>query len=168
MKKIFFITALIAGMAVQAQVSTTRINDVKLGMSKTKLEKVIGQKIRLKLDENGYPDGETTFVSKGVTYRIYFNSYDENNVYKIYSIKSSDSSLKTLSGIKIGSTLDELLSKYKDLNISVYDGYDEKAEKRSKTTRYFQVEDYDAGTVLQFDLVNGKVTMFNVYYNEGC
>ena len=34
MKKIFFITALIAGMAVQAQVSTTRINDVKLGMSK--------------------------------------------------------------------------------------------------------------------------------------
>ena len=32
MKKIFFIAAFVAGIALQAQVSTTRINDVKLGM----------------------------------------------------------------------------------------------------------------------------------------
>jgi hypothetical protein len=169
MKKIFFISAFVAGIALQAQVSTTRINDIKLGMSKTELEKAIGQKIKLQLNENGYPDGESTVVSKGITYKVVFSSDGESgNNFKVYTVKSSDSSLKTLSGIKIGSSLDELLSKYKNLNISIYDGYEDKSGNRTKAFRYFNVEDYDAGTILQFKLVNGKVSSFDVMYNEGC
>lgn len=171
MRKIFFIAAFVVGIASQAQVSTTRINDVKLGMKLSELEKLIGQKVKVKLNENGYPDDDVTIVSKGVTYKVNLIGDGESTSlanFKIYTVKSSDSSLKTLSGIKVGSSLDELLSKYKNLNISIYDGYDDKGEKRTKAFRYFNIEDYDAGTLLQFKLVNDKVVSFDVMYNEGC
>ncbi|WP_413532558.1 hypothetical protein [Empedobacter brevis] len=172
MKKIFFITAFIAGIALQAQVSTTRINDLKLGMKLSELEKLIGQKLKLKLNEYGYPDGDVKIVSKGITYKVGFTTNGEEginpSVFTVYSIKSSDSSLKTLSGIKIGSSLDELINKYKNLNISIYDGYDDKTDKRTKAFRYFNVDDYDNGSMLQFYLVNDKVVSFDVMYNEGC
>lgn len=171
MKKIFLTTALFAGFFLQAQVSTTRINDVKLGMKLAELEKAIGQKLKLKMNENGYPDEPYTLVSKGVTYKISFTTNGEGSdgeKFYVYMIKSTDSSLKTLSGIKIGSTLEELISKYKNLNISIFDGYDDKTDKRTKAFRYFQVDDYDAGSMLQFYLVNDKVASFEVLYNEGC
>lgn len=171
MKNILFILALIVGITTQAQVSTTRINDIKLGMKLSELEKLTGQKFKLKLNEYGYPDGDLTIVSKGITYKVGLTQNGESNGVNnltIYMIKSSDSSLKTLSGIKIGSTLDELLSKYKNLNIEIFDGYDEKTEKRTKAFRYFNIEDYDNASILQFYLVNDKVVSFDVMYNEGC
>ncbi|MDH1883825.1 MULTISPECIES: hypothetical protein [Empedobacter] len=171
MKKMFFIAAFVAGIALQAQVSTTRINDVKLGMKLSELEKLTGQKFKLKLNEYGYPEDDLTIVSKGVTYKVGLTSNGDgngSNNLTVYSVKSTDSSLKTLSGIKVGSSLDELLSKYKNLNISIYDGYDDKTDKRTKAFRYFNVEDQDAGSILQFKLVNDKVASFDVMYNEGC
>ncbi|MCA4783117.1 hypothetical protein IF125_12775 [Empedobacter stercoris] len=171
MKNILFILALIVGITTQAQVSTTRINDIKLGMKLSELEKLTGQKFKLKLNEYGYPDGDLTIVSKGITYKVGLTQNGESNGadnLTIYMIKSSDSSLKTLSGIKIGSTLDELLSKYKNLNIEIFDGYDEKTEKRTKAFRYFNIEDYHNASILQFYLVNDKVVSFDVMYNEGC
>ncbi|MBO6212443.1 hypothetical protein [Algoriella sp.] len=172
MKKLLFMTAFVAAIFLQAQVSTTRINDIKLGMKLTELEKLTGQKFKLKLNEYGYPDGDLTIVSKGITYKVGFMSNGEDaspTNLTVYTIKSSDSSLKTLSGIKIGSSLDELISKYKNLNISIYDGYDDKTDKRTKAFRYFNIEDQDSGSMLQFYLVNDKVTSFDVMYNdEGC
>lgn len=172
MRKIFLIAAFVTGIALQAQVSTTRINDIKLGMKLTELEKLTGQKFKIKLNEYGYPDGDITIVSKGITYKIGLTTNGEegagSSTLTVYTIKSSDSSLKTLSGIKVGSTLDELLSKYKNLNISIYDGYDDKTDKRTKAFRYFNIEDQDTGSTLQFYLVNDKVTSFDVMYNEGC
>ena len=171
MRKIFFIAAFVAGIALQAQVSTTRINDIKLGMKLSELEKLTGQKFKLKLNEYGYPEGDLTIVSKGVTYKVGLTSNGDGNGannLSVYSVKSTDSSLKTLSGIKIGSTLDELISKYKNLNISIYDGYDDVSGNRTKSFRYFNVDDHDTGSMLQFKLVNGKVSSFDVMYNEGC
>lgn len=171
MKKIFIIAAFVVGITSQAQVSTTRINDVKLGMKLSELEKLTGQKFKIKLNEYGYPEGGITVVSKGITYKVELMQSGESNGVNnltIYNVKSTDSSLKTLSGIKIGSTLDELVSKYKNLNIQIYDGYDENTEKRTKALRYFNIEDYDSGSLLQFKLVNDKVVSFEIMYNEGC
>ncbi|WP_313580154.1 hypothetical protein [Chishuiella sp.] len=171
MKKLLLITALFISFFGIAQVSTTRINDIKLGMKFSELEKLTGQKIKLKLNEYGYPADDLTIVFKGITYKILLTTNGEegvaNNFY-VYRVKSSDSTLKTLSGVKIGSSLDELISKYKDYNISIFDGYDEKTDKRTKALRYFNVEDFDAGSILQFNIVNGKVISFEVTYNEGC
>ena len=137
MKKIFFIGAFIAGIALQAQVSTTRINDIKIGAKKSEIEKIIGKKVNVKLNEYGYSDTPTSIVYKGMVYEVYFTpGYDENgNELKDLvstTITANHSSLKTLSGITIGSSLNDLVDKYKDYNIKIYDGYDEKTEQSSK------------------------------------
>ncbi|WP_313376556.1 hypothetical protein [Chishuiella sp.] len=171
MKKLLLITTLFISFYGIAQVSTTRINDIKLGMKFSELEKLTGQKFKLKLNEYGYPEEDLKIVFNGITYTIMLSTNGEQGVSNglyVYRIKSSDSTLKTLSGAKIGSSLDELISKYKNYNISIFDGYDEKTDKRTKALRYFNVEDYDAGSLLQFNIVNGRVISFEVTYNEGC
>lgn len=156
-----------------AQVSTTRINDFKIGMKKSELEKIIGKTINVKLPD-GYQADAANVVYKGVVYEVYFsNQYDDNgNQLKdmqLASVKSKDKSLKTLSGIGIGIgyTLYEVLEKYKDNNIEISDSWDDNGN-RIKTERYFTINDYDAGTYLMLTLKNGKVVEFYVGYNEGC
>ena len=107
-----------------------------------------------------------------MVYEVYFNpAYDDNgqqlDEYTLYSVRSKDKTLKTLSGIKVGSTFDELLNKFKDYNIEISDSWDDNGN-RTKTERLFTINDYDAGTYLVFTLKNGKVTEFYVSNNEGC
>lgn len=147
-----------------AQVSTTRINDIKMGMSLTDLEKMVGNKIKLKVDEDGYPLEEINVTYKGIKYKLYFWHFEEGN--KVSSIEASDSSLKTLSGIGIGSSLEDLWSKYKAYNISIFNGWDENGNKSNE--RYFSIQDNDNGTQLRITLKNNKVVSFSVYYYEGC
>ena len=171
MKKLINLFAILFSTLIFAQVSTTRINDFKLGMKKSELEKIIGKSINVKMPD-GYQVDAANVVYKGVVYEVYFsNEYDDNgNQLKdmqLSSVKSKDKSLKTLSGIGIGSTLSELIEKYKDNNIEISDSWDYNGN-RTKTTRYFNINDYDAGTYLHITLKNGRVTEFYVGYNEGC
>ena len=171
MKNTINLIALFCSTLIFAQVSTTRINDFKLGMKKSELEKLIGKPINVKFDDDRPPE-LTNIVFKGIVYELYFMSgYDENgnrlNDMELYSVKSKDKSLKTLSGIGIGSSISELIEKYKDNNIEISDSWDDNG-KRTKTTRYFNINDYDAGTYLQMTLKNGRVTDFYVGNQEGC
>ena len=158
-------------ISLNAQVSTSRMNEIRLEMNKSELEKIIGKSIPLKLND-GSPSGLTHLVFKGVVYELNFTkAYDDSgnaiNDFMVYSISSRDRSLKTLSGISIGSSFDEVLNKYKNYNISIRDSWDENG-KRVKTTRRFVVEDYDSGTYLMFTIQNGKVIEMSVGHNEGC
>ncbi len=163
MKKIIFILSLAISSFAFSQVSTTRINDIKLGMKQSELEKVINKKIKIPLDEYGNPSN-FKLAHNGVTYTLYF--WQIENDFQVGSITANDSSLKTLSGIKKGSTLDELWSKYKNYNIKIYQGWED--DSASKRQRYFIVEDYDAGSALSIELNDNKVVGFSVSYNEGC
>jgi len=172
MKKIYSIIALLLTIFSLAQVSTTRINEFKLGEKKSELEKIIGKPIHITLDEYNYPSNPSNVVYKGVVYELYFSpSYDDegnvSNEYMLNSVRSKDKTLKTLSGIKIGSSFDELINKFKDYNIEINDSWNDNGN-RIKTERLFTINDYDAGTYLVFTLKNGKVTEFYVGYNEGC
>ena len=171
MKKLINLFAILFSTILFAQVSTTRINDFKIGMKKAELEKIIGKKINIKMPE-GYQEEPSNVLYKGIVYEVYFaNQYDdEGNQLKdmqLVSVKSKDKSLKTLSGIGVGSTLYELIEKYKDNNIEISDSWDDNGN-RIKTERHFTINDYDAGTYLFMTLKNGKVVDFYVGYNEGC
>lgn len=171
MKNYITLLAFVLSTLTFAQVSTTRINDFKLGMKKSDLEKIIGKTINVKMPD-GYQVDPTNVVFKGVVYEVYFsNQYDDNgnllNDMQLYSVKSKDKSLKTLSGIGIGSSISELIEKYKDNNIEISDSWDDNGN-RIKTTRYFNINDYDAGTYLHMTLKNGRVTEFYVSNQEGC
>jgi len=171
MRKLINLFAILFSTLIFAQVSTTRINDFKIGMKKTDLEKIIGKKINIKLTD-GYPTDATNIVYKGIVYEVNFSkAYDDNgnelDEYTIYSVGSKDKSLKTLSGIGIGSSISELIEKYKDNNIEISDSWDDNGN-RIKTTRYFNINDYDAGTYLHMTLKNGRVSEFYVGNQEGC
>ncbi len=171
MNKLLLLLALFVSGLINAQVSTTRINDFRLGEKKYDLEKIIGKTINFS-KENGYQTEPANIVYKGIVYELYFNpSYDDNgnqiNDFTLHSVRSKDKTLKTISGITVGSTFDELLSKFKDYNIEINDSWDDNGN-RTKTNRIFTINDYDAGTYLVFTLKNGKVTEFYVGYNEGC
>ncbi|MBF0596489.1 hypothetical protein [Faecalibacter rhinopitheci] len=172
MKRILSITVFLCSIFAMAQVSTTRLNDFKLGMKKSELEKIIGKKIPLKMNEYGGVDSPSQLVYKGIVYEVNFNSmYDENGNdlkdFSVYTVESNDKTLKTLSGIGIGNSLYDILEKYKDNNIEISDSWDDNGN-RTKTQRYFIINDYDAGSFLRITLKNGKVTSFYVGYNEGC
>lgn len=164
MKNLLLLFAIFISVLSSAQVSTTRINDIRLGMSQSELEKVLGKKIKIPVNTDGYPEDEYTVTHNAVTYSLYFWMLDEG--LKISSISSNDASLKTLSGIKKGSTLDELWSKYKNYNLRIYNHWDENG--LSKDERSFEIMDYDNGSSLGIHLKNNKVTGFSVGYNEGC
>lgn len=171
MKKLITLFTILYSSLIFAQVSTTRINDFKVGMKKSELEKIIGKKINLKMPD-GYQEEPVNVVYKGIVYEVYFsNSYDDNGnqlaEMQLASVRSKDKSLKTLSGIGFGSTMNELIEKYKDNNIEISDSWDDNGN-RTKTTRHFTINDYDAGTYLVMTLKNGKVVEFYVSYNEGC
>jgi len=171
MKNYITLFAFVLSTIAFAQVSTTRINDFKIGAKKSEVEKIIGKKINVNLD-NGYPTDPANIVYKGVVYEVFFTTaYDEEgnqlNDLQINSVTSRDKSLKTLSGIGVGNSMHNLIEKYKDNNIEVSDSWDENGN-RVKTKRYFTINDYDAGTYLMFTLQNDKVVEFHVGYNEGC
>lgn len=171
MKFKLLLFALFSIITLQAQVSTTRINDFRLGMKKSELEKIIGKTITIKLND-GYPIESTHVVHKGVVYEVNFaKAYDDSgnelNDFTIYSVMSKDKTLKTLSGIGIGSSFDEVLNKYKNNNISIYDSWKEDGG-RDKSIRNFSINDYDAASQLLLTIKNGNVIEFYVSYNEGC
>lgn len=163
MKNLLLLFAILITTFTSAQVSTTRINDIRLGMSQSELEKVLGKKIKIPVNENGYPVDEYVFTHNSVTYSLYFWETDDD--LKISYISSNNGSLKTLSGITKGSSLEELWSKYKNYNIRIYNQWSE--DGFSKDERSFEIMDYDNGSSLGIHLENNKVTGFTVGYTEG-
>lgn len=164
----FFIFAVM--ISTNAQISTTRMNDLKLGMSLSDAEGVVGKPFELSKGENdwGYV---TTISHKGAELKVMFTeNRNENDMvyYSLYQIETTSSNIKTLSKIGVGSSLDDLWKAYKNYSISVWKSWDSDNEKYSDNERVFQLQDNDASTVLYFYLRNDKVYKISLNYFEGC
>ncbi|SMC51202.1 hypothetical protein [Moheibacter sediminis] len=170
MKKTFTILLFAASLALSAQISTTRMNDLKLGMSLSEVESSLGKPLELTKGENDY--GYVTKIShKGAEFSVRFiENQNESGMtyYSLYEVETVSSAVKTISKIGIGSSLDDLWKAYKNYSISVWKGWDENTEKYSTTERVFQLQDNDAATVLYFYLRNDKVYKISLNYFEGC
>uniref|UniRef100_UPI0028AEE97A hypothetical protein n=1 Tax=Empedobacter sp. TaxID=1927715 RepID=UPI0028AEE97A len=90
------------------QISTTRMNELKIGMRPFEVLKLLGEEIAAIVDE-----GETNITLKGIDYTIEIRSgylsKTENDTY-LSSISTTSKNIKTLSGI--GSTLEDLWKAY--------------------------------------------------------
>lgn len=170
MKKTFTILLFTASLTLSAQISTTRMNDLKLGMSLSEVESSLGKPLELTKGENDW--GYVTKISnKGVEFSVRFiENQNENGMtyYSLYEVETTSASVKTLSKVGVGSSLDDLWKAYKNYSISVWKGWDEKTEKYSTTERVFQLQDNDASTVLYFYLKNDKIYKISLNYFEGC
>lgn len=154
---------------IQAQISTSRMGDIYIGKRKADVEKVIGQKI-ITEKEDGYYDQKAEIHHKGVDYLLTFiDGYvDGEEAVMLYEISTTSTKIKTISGMGVGNTLEDLWKTYKNYTIELVWSWDMDREQFSKTERIFKIYDYDNATVLQFLLKNDKVYQIRIYVYEGC
>lgn len=170
MKKTFTILLFAASLVLSAQISTTRMNDLKLGMSLSEVESTLGKPLELTKGENDW--GYVTKISnKGAEFSVRFiENQNESGMtyYSLYEVETTSAAVKTLSKVGIGSSLDDLWKAYKNYSISIWKSWDDKSENYSTNERVFQLQDMDASTVLYFHLKNDKVYKISLNYFEGC
>ena len=143
------------------QISTTRMNELKIGMRPSEVLKLLGKKPAAIVDE-----GETKITLKGIDYTIEIRSgylsKTENDTY-LSSISTTSKNIKTLSGIGIGSTLEDLWKAYS----SKYNVF---LDKSNNNNREFRIDDRENGVILTFSLKNEIVTTIRLssYNPEEC
>jgi len=157
--------------AQPALVTMNGIGDIKLGMKKVELEKLVNQNFTLphlgsKKDES-YQD--TVRINyKGIEANVIFQKeYSENDKYDItvWEIKSSSPQLKTKSGIGIGDDKYKIISTYEGYVIWIMPAY-ENNDSKSKTKSSIWLHG-DDGKVIIFYLDQNKITAMSVTYFEG-
>lgn len=173
MKKLFPLLLGLLFLSAQAQITTGRINDIKLNKTQEEIEKTIGQKLKLKSDEYDWLS-YAEINHKGIQLKLGFvkltteEGTAEN--YTLYEIRTSSPNIKTLSGIGVGNSLDDLWNTYKkDFNLSVWFLWDDDIQDISKKKRMFELTGLEEYTVIRFYLDNDKITEIVVAVSEdGC
>ena len=87
----------------------------------------------------------------------------ENNIDCMKYRKSTH-----LAGVDVETIVDDKGACILTIKEAYYNTGVDVSGNRTKSFRYFNVDDHDTGSMLQFKLVNGKVSSFDVMYNEGC
>ncbi|WP_313580152.1 hypothetical protein [Chishuiella sp.] len=158
---LFLVGFVVSTIFCSAQISTTRMNDFKIGMFPSDLFKLIGNKAAAIAI-----DTEFSIVNKGIEYTLYVGDgylSGENGGAYLKSISTKSKNIKTLSGLGIGSTLDDLWNAY-STKYYVF------INKEIEGIRSFSIQDEQNGTILTFELINGRVDKIeiNSYNPEEC
>lgn len=154
-------------------VSMNGIGDIKLGMKKTELERLLKQPIklsRLALND-GYSPDTINCKYNGLDILIVFQKEEVNEQKEIivWEVKSFSPELKTRSGIAIGDDKLKIISTYEGYTIHImpeYEGPDYTIKSKTRSTVWLHGE--ESGKVIIFHLSNNKVTGMSVVYDEGC
>jgi hypothetical protein len=177
--KLFFFT-LIAFLCnnanVQAQdvnnISTMRIGMFKLKSTVVEIEKMLGQKLKIKHGVDNYLDtAKVTFDNADYILSFakkYFENVKAPEVWELFAVSSANTKLKTKSGIGISNTKAEILTAYDKLSISIYNDWDYASKGNTKDKiQNIVLSDYDAGTQLTFKTENRIVKSVEVSLYEG-
>ena len=178
MKRIAFFLILLSAGIIKAQttsytVSMSGIAEVKLGMTKSSLEKLLNQTLQLpKLSkEKNYERNTVTCNYNGLNLSVVFEKQeiDNKNEIVVWEVKSTHPQLKTPSGIGIGDDKLKIISTYDNYTIYIMPGYDDVDYTiKSKTKSAIWLHGDESGKVIIFYLTNNKVTGMCVTYDEGC
>lgn len=158
--------------AQTATVTMAGIGDIKLGMKKADLEKLVNQSFglpHLTAKNDDYYQDTVHINYKGIEADVIFQKeYGENNKYDIaiWEIKSSSNQLKTKSGIGIGDDKYKIISTYEGYTIWIMPEYENNYTTKSKTKSTIWLHG-DDGNVIIFNLDNNKVVAIRVTYFEG-
>lgn len=175
MKKIIFTTILLFTTIIITKAQNTELTTLRIGAFKYQMPIAEVKSLSEKPLKNGKLDyGENIKIAiyKGQEIKLsglesYVDSVESE--LKIYSLSTKSALFKTKSGLGVGSTKEQLLDAYKNYpNFSVGQRWDSKTNKRSATETFFDLEDVDAGTHLQFIMENNVVVEVEVYMEEGC
>ncbi len=170
---LLFFCLVASAQAPSYTVSMSGIADIKLGMKKTELEKLINQTLKLpKLSrKDGYERDTVSFAYKGMEATVVFEKQEVNEKEEIivWEVKNSAPQLKTRSGISIGDDKLKIISTYEEYLIYIMPEYEgENYTIKSKTKSTVWLHGDESGKVIIFYLTNNKVTGMSVTYDEGC
>lgn len=173
MKKTFSLLFALLFLSVQAQITTGRINDIRLNKTLDEIERTLDQKLKLKPDEYDWMS-YAEINHNGIQMQLGFikrsNEEGTSEDYILYEIRTSSPNVKTLSGIGVGNSIDDLWNTYKkDFNLSVWFTYDDEIQDISKKKRIFELIGIEEYTAIRFYLDNEKITEIVVLVSEnGC
>ena len=177
-RKVFLFLFSFHSMVLNAQttsytVSMSGIAEIKIGMTKAALEKLINQTIKLPSasKENSYTRDSVTCNYNGLNLSIVFEKQEVNNKSElvVWEVKSTHPQLKTRSGIGIGDDKLKIISTYEGYTIYIMPDYDDaNFSIKSKTKSTIWLHGDESGNVIIFYLTNNKVTGMSVTYDEGC
>lgn len=177
---VFFLTAVLYGFTAVAQtptanaadvISTMRMGPFKINSYKAEVEKITGSKL-VAIDKDDYYDTVKVSYNSSNYTLVFSNEYnqDPNAVLKmrLVAILSDNTTLKTKSGIGLGSTKAQILAAYDKFDISIYNDYQYKEKKNAKDKiQYVTLQDYEAGTQIMFTTNNRVVQQIMVAIYEG-
>jgi hypothetical protein len=178
MKKFFslFIITVMTAISLQAQdanvISTMRMGIFKLKSTTAEIEKALGQKIKVKHKQDNYMDTAKIMYNQANYILSFTKLYNENTsapeVWELFAVSSSNTTLKTKSGIGINNTKSEILSTYdkNDMTINNDWEYKEKGNAKDKI-QFVTLNDYEAGTTLVFKTEDRVVKSMEVRLYEG-
>lgn len=146
---------LLLSIWVTAQkVSTTAFGDIQMTLSDWQVNQLVKDKL-LVLDVSEPEMPNQNIQVNGVDYHIIYFKNLRTKKLSIMYVSSESTKLKTLSGIGIGSSVNELWQKYKNYHIAyASNGGNEKT---------FTLYDHDHQTELQFIVKNQKVTKITLF-----
>lgn len=167
-----FLVFSLLSFAQTPTVSMAGIGDIKLGMKKTEIEKLLNQKLQLPhltaKDSDYYQD--TVHINyKGMEADVMFQKeYNENDKYDIviWEIRSNSPQLKTKSGVGIGDDKYKIISTYEGYIIWIMPQYENDYTVKSKTKSSVWLHG-DNASIIIFYLDNNKITGMSVTYFEG-
>ena len=159
-------------IAQTALVTMNGIGDIKLGMKKAQVEKLVNQTFNLPhlSSKNGDAYQDTVHINyNGLEANVMFQKeYSENDKYDIavWEIKSNSPQLKTKSGIGIGDDKFKIISTYEGYVIWIMPEYENNNSVKSKTKSSVWLHGDDDNVII-FYLDKNKVTGMSVTYFEG-
>ncbi len=179
-KVLFFFSFLLQiqySFCQDVNVSTGKIGPFYLGMNLADAEKALGAKITIKEVKKSADDYKFDInqIVQGVVIKIGFNEeYNDDpktkKNYTITRVKSSDSKLKTKSGICIGLKREKVLEILDAQSIAYeyrkYPAYNEDPKALVILEEFFFIYDLKAGKQLIVNMQNGVVTGFELSYGE--
>lgn len=145
------------------KVTTSKFGDISYEMTQKQVAALTPNKLAL-YDVNNPEMPEQDIELNGIKYHISYYKNMKTNQFEVYTVSSSDQKLSTLSGIKVGSTLEDLWKSYKKYDISIQEG---REDKETKSTRVFMVNDIDNGCTLSFYLKNNVVAKMMLSNESG-
>lgn len=177
MKKVLFLFFLTFGFIYSfAQenfdISTLRIGSYTINMNKKDIEKVSKtQIVSFTPKDEHYKNVAVKYLGETIDMIIAQSSDNQgiyNGGYEITSLSTQSKKFATKSGMKVGSTKDQLLENYKNYpNFCISHLWDEKTNKPSTSNSIFLLTDMDANTFLSFQMLNNVVTIVSVYKSQG-
>ncbi|NOT91276.1 hypothetical protein [Ferruginibacter sp.] len=179
-RSIILFAAVLFCVATQAQtptanatnvISTLRMGPFKINSCKADIEKIMTTKL-VAIDKDDYYDTVKVVYNNSNYTLVFSNEYNEDPKaplkMRLVFIISTNTSLKTKSGIGLGSTKAQILSAYDKFDINIYNDYQYKEKKNPKDKiQLVTLQDFDAGTQIMFTTENRVVTQIMVGIYEG-